>query len=261
MTTYEKIADTLDKCGYEISDGMFIDGWDRRTYGISPAVLAASEFHNTYGVVVKRESQEADIHIPVLRAGGRTLVLKYKDMSKIAEKIADTLVKNGFCDYCTQISPSHGRTGECANTITTAMGCKTDQYMVDSIEANGKFVDAFHESVSDIAAAVSTGGPGQNRKCFTIDEMRIRKLTERECFRLMGVRDEDIDKIQSVGISKTQQYKLAGNSIVADNFLASIFAELFKDRVVADGHQANAPTATKQTPITAEDLGENADLF
>lgn len=43
---------------------------------------------------------------------------------------------------------------------------------------------------------------------------RIRKLTPRECFRLMGVPEDDIDKIQAAGISKTQQYKMAGNSIV-----------------------------------------------
>ena len=46
-------------------------------------------------------------------------------------------------------------------------------------------------------------------------EYRIRKLTERECFRLMGVRDEDSDKFRAA-VSKSQCYKLAGNSIVVD---------------------------------------------
>ena len=55
---------------------------------------------------------------------------------------------------------------------------------------------------------------------------RIRKLTPRECFRLMGRRDDDIDKIQQAGISNTQQYKMAGNSIVV-NVLEAIFGELF----------------------------------
>ena len=55
---------------------------------------------------------------------------------------------------------------------------------------------------------------------------RIRKLTPRECFRLMGMRDDDIDKIQATGISNTQQYKMAGNSIVV-NVLEAIFGELF----------------------------------
>lgn len=57
------------------------------------------------------------------------------------------------------------------------------------------------------------------------DGFRIRKLTPRECFRLMGVSDADIDKIQAAGISKSQQYKMAGNSIVV-NCLAAIFRNL-----------------------------------
>lgn len=56
-------------------------------------------------------------------------------------------------------------------------------------------------------------------------EYRIRKLTPRECFRLMGFSDSDFDKIK--GISNTQLYKMAGNSIVV-NVLEEIFRELFK---------------------------------
>lgn len=54
----------------------------------------------------------------------------------------------------------------------------------------------------------------------------IRKLTPREYFRLMGLCDDDIDKIESHGICKSQQYKLAGNSIVV-NVLYHIFLSLF----------------------------------
>lgn len=57
---------------------------------------------------------------------------------------------------------------------------------------------------------------------------RIRKLTPRECFRLMGMKDDDIDKIQDAGISNTQQYKMAGNSIVV-NVLEAIFKNLFME--------------------------------
>ena len=58
---------------------------------------------------------------------------------------------------------------------------------------------------------------------------RIRKLSPRECFRLMGVSESDIDKIQAAGISKTQQYKMAGNSIVVD-VLYYIFRSLFVEK-------------------------------
>ena len=59
----------------------------------------------------------------------------------------------------------------------------------------------------------------------TQEAYRIRKLTPRECFRLMGFSDSDFDKIK--GISNTQLYKMAGNSIVV-NVLEGIFRELFK---------------------------------
>lgn len=56
----------------------------------------------------------------------------------------------------------------------------------------------------------------------------IRKLTPRECFRLMDVSESDIDRIQASGISRSQQYKLAGNSIVV-SCLYHIFRTLFID--------------------------------
>lgn len=48
-----------------------------------------------------------------------------------------------------------------------------------------------------------------------VTQYRIRKLTPRECGRLMGVPDEDIDKMAAVN-SNTQLYKQFGNSIVVD---------------------------------------------
>ena len=56
---------------------------------------------------------------------------------------------------------------------------------------------------------------------------RLRKLTPRECFRLMGLNDTEIDVIQNLKLPKTQEYKLAGNSIVVD-VLEAIFKNLFK---------------------------------
>lgn len=50
-------------------------------------------------------------------------------------------------------------------------------------------------------------------------QYRIRKLTPRECGRLMGVSDEDIDKMAAVN-SNTQLYKQFGNSIVVDVMFA-----------------------------------------
>ena len=59
-------------------------------------------------------------------------------------------------------------------------------------------------------------------------EYRIRKLTPRECWRLMDFSDEDFDKASEVN-SNTQLYKQAGNSIVC-NVLVAIFGQLFEGK-------------------------------
>ena len=56
--------------------------------------------------------------------------------------------------------------------------------------------------------------------------LRIRKLTPKECFRLMGFSDEDFSKAEQVPTSNAQLYKQAGNSIVV-NVLEEILKELF----------------------------------
>lgn len=61
-------------------------------------------------------------------------------------------------------------------------------------------------------------------------EIRIRKLTPLECWRLMGFRDEAFYKAQELGISDSQLYKQAGNSIVV-NCLYYIFKNLFKEYI------------------------------
>ena len=57
-------------------------------------------------------------------------------------------------------------------------------------------------------------------------EFKIRKLTPKECWRLMGFSDQDFNKAKTTGLSNTQLYKQAGNSIVV-NVLEKIFRNLF----------------------------------
>lgn len=62
-----------------------------------------------------------------------------------------------------------------------------------------------------------------------VTNYRIRKLTPRECFRLMDVSETDIDKLLNAGISNSQLYKLAGNSIVV-SCLYHIFRKMFIEK-------------------------------
>nr|DAN57881.1 MAG TPA: Cytosine specific methyltransferase [Caudoviricetes sp.] len=81
---------------------------------------------------------------------------------------------------------------------------------------------------TDIARCLRANGslcPTDN--VIALSNGKLRRLTPRECFRLMGVSEQDIDAIQAAGISDSQQYKMAGNSIVV-GVLAKIFQQLFR---------------------------------
>ena len=54
---------------------------------------------------------------------------------------------------------------------------------------------------------------------------RIRRLTPKECWRLMGYTDEDFDNAKNAGVSNSQLYKQAGNAIVKQVLMA-IFKQM-----------------------------------
>lgn len=62
------------------------------------------------------------------------------------------------------------------------------------------------------------------KECVVGGNLRIRKLTPRECFRLMGVKDNDFDNIKKHQ-SDASLYHLAGDSIVVDVLMA-IFRQM-----------------------------------
>lgn len=68
--------------------------------------------------------------------------------------------------------------------------------------------------------------------------IRIRKLTPRECWRLMGFTDEDFDKAASVN-SNTQLYKQAGNSIVKQVLMA-VFSQILTPKTQIDNPKQKA---------------------
>lgn len=65
---------------------------------------------------------------------------------------------------------------------------------------------------------------GDEQVDWSNTEYRIRKLTAKECYRLMDVSDEDADKMLSIN-SQTQCYKQAGNSIVV-SVLCAVYSQL-----------------------------------
>ena len=109
------------------------------------------------------------------------------------------------------------------------LGVSIDEYGNIRVHRNDEKKSGISESVVTSYRSISPTQISARPNMIYDEEYRIRKLTERECFRLMDVDDEDIDKIQASGISRSQQYKLAGNSICV-NVLYHIFRKLFVKR-------------------------------
>jgi DNA (cytosine-5)-methyltransferase 1 len=71
------------------------------------------------------------------------------------------------------------------------------------------------------------GNAGGNSYLYQLPDYRIRKLTPKECLRLMGFSDSDYYILENNNISNSQIYKMAGNSIVVD-VLYHILFEVYK---------------------------------
>lgn len=118
---------------------------------------------------------------------------------------------------------------EVANTVTSGKRDNTQNYVVEPVLNNkrlnqmiekgilpneeGQWIDTYNQ-ITDPNVSGTIKARVNDGNALTQQGYRIRKLTERECFRLMDVPEEYIDRIQAAGISRSQQYKMAGNSIV-----------------------------------------------
>lgn len=134
------------------------------------------------------------------------------------------------------------RTDGLCNTISTVL---KDNYLlerrileVDAMTKNvirlGK-INSSQDSVIVDPLGISpthTAGHGNQPKIKELETMRIRKLTPKECWRLMGFDDSDFEKAEKVN-SNTQLYKQAGNSIVVD-VLCYIFGNLLESGILGE---------------------------
>lgn len=128
----------------------------------------------------------------------------------------------------TELEP---RQDNISNTLTTVQ--KDNLLLENNIQKVGQISSIGSQCgtvISDngISANLVAGTHGYANSHITT-QYRIRKLTPRECGRLMGVSDEDIDKMAAVN-SNTQLYKQFGNSIVVD-----VMCAMFKNLNIKQG--------------------------
>lgn len=123
-----------------------------------------------------------------------------------------------------------GRVGkQMAQTLTTS----PQQAVVEpKIEVVGNYSPSGHDASRIVSAdgLAPTVKENHGTVTATVHNLRIRKLTPKECFRLMGFDDESFHKAEAVN-SNTQLYKQAGNSIVVD-----VLEELFCMMLDEDGN-------------------------
>lgn len=90
-------------------------------------------------------------------------------------------------------------------------------------DGSGGYKQSIEITEDPVAHAITT----VTKDSMVYSECKIRKLTPRECFRLMGFTDEEFDRAEAVS-SNAQLYKQAGNSIVV-NVLEHIFRAIYAD--------------------------------
>lgn len=102
------------------------------------------------------------------------------------------------------------------------LGAKTGLYMVFDEQNN------YIRKDNCVGTLTTDGSSPKHNNRIIEPNYRIRKLTPKECWRLMGFDDKDVDNARAVGMSDAQLYKQAGNSIVC-NVLVEIFKNLLKN--------------------------------
>ena len=137
---------------------------------------------------------------------------------------------NGF-----RFEPSDGE--GIAKAITTRRGNRMDDNFIimpeatikgysEAYEGDGVYLNRPHQKRGVVQKdMIQTLTTSHNDFGVVTKDLRIRKLTVREVFRLMGLYDQDIDNFIHLN-SNAQLYKQAGNSIVV-NVLEHLFGQFF----------------------------------
>lgn len=135
------------------------------------------------------------------------------------------MLEGGKWDNSIESSRRVYSTQKASPTVTTCGGGNQEIKIAEPLaldEQNG-----YIRQDGTVGTIVTDGSSPKhnNRVVEPMPNMRVRKLTPKECFRLMGVKDEDYERVAR-NQSKSSLYHLAGDSIIV-NVLMAIFKELF----------------------------------
>lgn len=122
------------------------------------------------------------------------------------------------------------RRGRVGHGVAQTLDCACNQGVIEtlSMAQRGRYVDGKIEQQFEVSDNIANSITTVQKDSMVLEareaqNFRIRRLTPRECFRLMGMNDEDIVLVNS----DTQSYKIAGNGIEI-NTMRSIIRQLYK---------------------------------
>lgn len=227
---FYSIVDELDEIGYNC----YYPNKEDKKGNKQPSCLNAKDFgipqnrERIYVICIRKDMDNGSFKFPI----GKDFGFRLKDLleDKVDDKYyinktKDFFIKNSFDMEAKgngfRFEPHIDENANISKTITTRAGGRMDDNFImnnsiHSEEDKFKF-DSKNEQLKG--------------KDINSNDFEIRKLTPLECWRLMGFDDKDFDNAQKLGISDSQLYKQAGNSIVI-NVLYYIFKNLFKEYIV-----------------------------
>ena len=203
----KSLQETLEK--NNIDDTCYIDTYNKRIdKDKSGTITTGVSFRNNTFLAVKEETLKKDLCNKLIEEGlvEEGDVVKHSYTSQILDGNKKCVEKND--GNMITLTTRGDCVGVCVGTYQYA---KSDTFM------QGKDRLQLGKEVSDTLQTTQKEG-------IVNSNLRIRKLTPKECFRLMGVKDEDFDKVAK-NQSDSSLYHLAGDSIVV-NVLMAIFKEL-----------------------------------
>ena len=211
--------------------------------GISPTIMAGGGGGTETKIIAIRGREEGQVIEENKKGTSNALTTVAKDnlvqeQKYIASKYQDFIEKNGYIPELfnpwnkkevTDITPT--QTANCGSNSASSTVLKAETQCLNYYDENGKARSVQNRIYDDrgVGASVTPsfrGNISESKELQVNEYLRIRKLTPKECWRLMGWKDDQIDKVIASGMSNTQLYKQAGNGIVVP-VLEAIFKQLF----------------------------------
>ena len=151
-------------------------------------------------------------------------ILTFEEKEGVYEKSERHYFADGIAPTLTSTSAGHEKIIVNERRKVASMNNAVAVAMRGRYNEDGQVEQNIEVSDREYANAITT----VQKDSMIADCLRIRKLTPKECFRLMGFDDADHDACVTAGISNTQLYKQAGNSIVVD-VLEHLLREVFHE--------------------------------